>query len=98
MIKSGNFFALRMERSCLQAPVKTKAEYDCLFQNMSPVPTDYWTRPGSAPILAFRSAFNDQMYNDKLRSNRTIVKGRFQKNGIAYVRFDELAMYAAVYR
>ncbi len=98
MIRSGNFFALRMERSRLLAPVPTKAEYDELFRNMSPVPTDYWTRPGSAPILAFRSTFNDQTYNDKLRSNRTIVKGRFQKNGIAYVRFDELSLYAAVYR
>jgi len=93
-----NVVALRLKRSRLTDPVKTKAEYDELFRMMSPVPTDYWIRPGTAPFLQHRAAFDDTAYNDRLRSNRQIVKGRFQKSGIAYVRFDELSLFAAVYQ
>ncbi|MFA5007595.1 MAG: hypothetical protein WC509_09080, partial [Candidatus Izemoplasmatales bacterium] len=98
MINEKNVEFLRMERSRMLSPVETKAEYDDLFRMMSPVPTDYWIRPGTAPFLQHRAAFDDTRYNDSLRSNRRIVKGRFQKSGIAYVRFDELPLFAAVYR
>jgi hypothetical protein len=93
-----NLVRLRFARSRMGDPVTAKADYDELFREMSPVPTDYWIRPGTAPFLQHRAAFDDVAYNDRLRSNRRIVKGRFRKNGIAYVRFEEMPLYAAIFR
>ena len=98
MVSDNNVLWLRLERSRIADPVKTNEEYDRLFQMMSPVPTDYWITPGTAPFLQHRAAFDDTQYNFRLRARRQIVKGRFQKNGIAYVRFDELPLFAAIYK
>jgi hypothetical protein len=75
-----------------------REEYGHLFRLMSPVLTEYWTMPGNPPTLQHRADFSDFQYNDLLRSRREIVKGRFQNGGIAYVYFDELEIFAALYR
>jgi hypothetical protein len=76
----------------------TPVEYDELFRWMSPVSTYYWTRPGDPPVLVHRADFDDLFYNDSKRSNREIVKGRFWKSGVGYIRSDELELFAGLYR
>ncbi|OHE40939.1 MAG: hypothetical protein A2Y16_03155 [Tenericutes bacterium GWF2_57_13] len=98
MIRDENVLWLRLLRSRITDPVTTYEAYDQLFQMMSPVPTDYWITPGTAPFLQHRAVFDDTAYNFRLRAKRAIVKGRFQKNGIGYVRFDELPLFAAIYK
>lgn len=89
---------LRMERQHLTKPIDSYQEYDKFFRLMQPVSPIYFSRPGEAPSLVFRTTFDDKMYNDKLRSNRKILKGRFQGGNIGYVFQDELALYAACYK
>lgn len=72
--------------------------YQELFRLMSPVMTSYWTMPGNPPTIQHRADFSDFQFNDLLRGRREIVKGRFQNGGIAYVYFDELELFAALYR
>jgi len=90
--------ALRLERQQLIIPVSSEEEYDSLFRKMSPVFTPYWCCPGSPPELCLRAAFDDSAYCFRKRSDRQIVKGRFQNGSVAYIFADELPLYAAVYR
>ena len=74
-----------------------REQYESLFRLMSPVMTAYWTMPGNPPVIQHRADFSDFHYNDKMRSRRTIVKGRFQNGGVAYVFFDEIEIFIALY-
>ncbi len=97
MLNKDNILRLYMERQHLLKKADKK-EYQDLFRMMSPVTTEYWSRPGDPPHLAFRAAFDDLRYNDDRRSRREIVKGRFQKGGVGYVCPDELDLFAGLYR
>ena len=89
--------ALRMARQHLTCPVP-EAGYDSLFRLLSPVPTVYWCCPGDPPQLSFRTDFGDGAYNDRRRSRREIVKGRFLGGTLAYVEAAELPLFAALCR
>lgn len=89
--------ALRMERQGFNERLD-RDEYLKLFQLMSPVMTMYWTMPGNPPVIQHRADFSDFHYNDKLRSRREIIKGRFQNGGVGYVFFDEIELFIAIYQ
>lgn len=89
--------ALRMERQHLTRPAP-ETGYDPLFRLLSPVPTVYWCCPGDPPRLSFRANFDDGAYNDRRRSRREIVKGRFLGGTLAYVEATELPLFAALCR
>ncbi|MDD3127250.1 MAG: hypothetical protein WC479_04280 [Candidatus Izemoplasmatales bacterium] len=97
MITKTNIMALFMERQHFINKANPKS-YAKIFRMMSPVSTLYWTRPGDPPLLAHRASFNDLQDNDKKRSRREIVKGRFQKGGVGYIYADEWELYAGLYR
>ena len=88
---------LRMERQRLVTPMNIN-EYDKFFKLMCPVQTVYWCAPGDPPCLWHRANFNDFDYNKQRRSEREIIKGRFQGGGIAYICPDELELYAGAYK
>ncbi|MCK7485027.1 MAG: hypothetical protein MZU97_05370 [Bacillus subtilis] len=88
---------LRLERQGLLSPFDS-TDYLRLFRDASPVPTKYWTMPGDPPLLTLRTAFDEFSFNNRLRANRTIIKGRFQKGNVGYVFADELAIHRAVYQ
>jgi hypothetical protein len=95
---NGNLItALRFERQGFINKVDMQ-RYEQLFRFMQPVQTIYWCCPGDPPAIVHRAAFNDFEHNDKLRSIRTIIKGRFQGGSIAYIYADELELYAAAYK
>jgi len=75
-----------------------KAEYDAYFRDQSPAMTKYWTMPGDPPLFTLRADFDERRHVDQLRSNRTIVKGRFVKGNVGYVFSDELAHFKALYQ
>jgi hypothetical protein len=97
MLDAQNIIALRMERQYLTVKANEK-EYEELFRDMSPVPTIYWTEPGSPPSMYFRTDFDDVAFNNGRRKIRDIVKGRFQNGSIAYIEKDELDLFSALYR
>ncbi len=92
-----NIIALRMERQYLTTPVG-KRNYDRLFQDMSPVPTKYWTEPGDPPTLPAHSDFDDYDYNSRRRAKRDLLKGRFAGGNIAYVAKEDLELFACLYK
>lgn len=75
-----------------------KAEYDRFFRDMSPAMTKYWTMPGDPPLYTLRCSFDERRHVEALRANRTIVKGRFVKGNVGYVRSDELSHFKALYQ
>lgn len=89
--------ALRMERLGFNQRLD-RDQYQELFRLMSPVTPMYWTMPGNPPVIQHRADFSDFQYNDKLRSRREIVKGRFQGGSVGYVFFDELELFIALYK
>lgn len=97
MLNKKDILRLYMDRQHLTKKAD-KAEYETLFRMMSPVTTEYWSRPGDPPHLAHRAAFDDWRYNDDRRSRREIVKGRFVKGGVGYVCPDEWELFAGLYR
>jgi len=97
MILYDQVLALRMHRQGFNARLD-REEYNQLFRLMSPVSPMYWTMPGHPPVIQHRADFSDFQYNDKLRSHREIVKGRFQNGAVGYVFFDELELYIALYK
>ncbi len=88
--------SLVIRRQCFQ-PQADRQAYNGLFRLMSPVQTQYWTRPGNPPELVCRAGFPEYPHVFDLRSRRIIVKGRFQGGNIAYVFADELPLFAAAY-
>ncbi|MBB6481760.1 hypothetical protein [Spirochaeta isovalerica] len=73
-------------------------DYEQLFRLMSPVPTLFWTTPGEPPIIQYRTDRDDRTENNNLRSDRTIIKGRFRGGSIGYIFADELPLFMAAYK
>lgn len=90
--------AARLIRQRLADPIIARRDYVPLFRSLQPVSPIYFTVPGSPPSLSFRTKFNDAAEADKLRSNRTIIKGRFLGGSIGYVLAEDLALYANAFR
>jgi len=89
--------ALRFHRQYLDRPAE-REEYDALFRKMSPVRTPYWVAPGSPPRLEHRTDFDGEAHCFRRRSQREILKGRFQGGGIAYADERDFELAAAAYR
>lgn len=90
--------ALRLSRQHLIDPLTSPREYECFARRIQPLTPPADSRPGNPPCLVHRAAFDDAGYLDSLRTDRTLVKGRFQGGNVGYVFADELSLYAAAYR
>ena len=90
--------AERLRRLRLTEPVETEVDYLRLFRLMQPVAPPAYSRPGDPPRLEKRVAFDDRACANRLRRERTIVKGRFLSGNVGYVFADQLATYAAAFR
>lgn len=88
---------LLMERQRLIEPADAD-DFDEIFRNMSPVHTNFWTDPGSAPTINGRCNMDDRAHCYALRASREIVKGRFQGQSVGYVFSDELELMAGAFR
>ena len=86
--------ALRSRRQGFTKPLSRAAGYEDLFRRLQPVSTGPYARPGSPPHLPGRTRFDDQRAADRLRAQRTLVKGRFQAGSIGYVHRADLPLYA----
>lgn len=90
--------AERMRRQGLtDSIVRTKDLLD-LFRRLQPVSPLAYSYPGSPPRLIHRTSFDDGEALGELRSERTIVKGRFQRGRVGYVHRDDLALYGTAFR
>lgn len=87
---------LAFERQHLTSPA-SEDEYYELLKYMAPVSTTYWIDPGSAPELQNRAAFDDLAFNDELRHERRLVKGRYRGGGVGYVLREDQELCAAAY-
>lgn len=97
MLRKADVIALRMERQCL--PYLAGAEeYDELFRDFSPVPTEGWTEPGRPPTLTEHVNFDDDCYNYTRRSRSEILKGRFLGGMIGYVTREDWELYCCLCR
>jgi len=100
-IPEEKIIALRMQRQYLTDKKANKEEYNQLFRDMSPVPVRYWSAPGDPPSISSRASFDDFKYNFNLRTNRNIVKGRFQNGSVGYVdlvELDEFEIFIGLYK
>lgn len=97
MLDNYNITALKLQRQYITNPAALN-EYEQLFRDMSPVPTVYWTSPGSPPTISYRAGFDDYSYNFTRREQRLILKGRFQNGSIGYIDSNDLELYAALYK
>ena len=86
--------AERLRRQRLTDPLPTTDGYLDLFRLLQPVSPICFTRPGDPPRLVARTRFDDGSITNRLRAQRTIVKGRFLGGSIGYVLADDLALYA----
>ena len=89
-----SILAERLRRQNLIPPLDDRGGYIDLFRSLQPVSPRAYSRPGSPPQLAHRTTFSDGDEADKLRADRTIVKGRFLGGTIGYVLADDLELYA----
>lgn len=90
--------AERLRRQGLSEPIRRKADLAELFRALQPVAPRAYAYPSSPPRLMHRTAFDDGEALDALRSDRTVVKGRFQKGRVYYVLADDLQLYASAFR
>jgi hypothetical protein len=95
VINKSRVISLRLKRQNLTGPDHTP--YDELFRLMSPVPTLYWIEPGSPPSIEYRTGLDDAALNDRRRSERTIIKGRFRGGNVGYIFGDEFSLHRAAY-
>ncbi|MBW2281349.1 MAG: winged helix DNA-binding domain-containing protein [Deltaproteobacteria bacterium] len=86
--------ALRSRRQGFATPLPRVSGYEELFRRLQPVSTGPYARPGSPPHLPGRTRFDDRRAADRLRADRTLVKGRFQGGSIGYVHRADLPLYA----
>ena len=86
--------AERMKRQGISEPVSTEDAYAQLFRNLQPVSPIAYSRPGSPPCLEHRATFNDRTLTDSWRSERAIIKGRFQRGLLGYILQEDLELYA----
>jgi len=90
--------AERLKRQRLTHLLRGRKDYLPLFRMLQPVSPVAYSYPGSPPGLVHRTTFDHQKVADKLRADRTILKGRFLGGGIGYVCADDLAVYATAFR
>jgi hypothetical protein len=84
----------RLKRHCFYDSIDKK-QYFRLFKLLQPVSPVFNSCPGSPPSLSPRGIyFNDSLLNNKLRSERRLVKGRFAGGCIGYVFYNDLDLYA----
>ncbi len=91
---SATIFAERLRRQRLIEPLEDTHDYTELFRLLQPVSTLASTMPGDPPRLVHRTTFDDGDVTDRMRADRTIVKGRFLGGNIGYVLAEELELYA----
>lgn len=89
-----SILSARLRRQFLAAPVADHTGYVDAFRMLQPVSPVFFSRPGDPPTLTHRTQFADRTLAERLRANRTIVKGRFLGGGIGYVLADDLDVYA----
>jgi hypothetical protein len=90
--------AERMRRQRIGNPLAADDDAEELIGAIQPISTGPFARPGSPPCLAPRTEFDDMRATDRLRRDRTLVKGRFQGGGIGYVLARDLGIYANAFR
>ena len=90
----GPALAERLRRQRLSEPLDGRDGYIRLFASLQPVTPVANSMPGSPPSLAHRTTFSDAAEADRLRAERTIVKGRFLGGTIGYVLSQDLDTYA----
>jgi hypothetical protein len=88
----------RIERQNLINKINNYDDYINFFRLIQPVSPIYFSEPGDPPSLVHRTLFDDKKYNDKMRSIRKIIKGRFQGGNVGYVYFDDIEIYIAAYK
>ena len=93
-MNSATIFAERLRRQRLIEPLEKPDDYSELFRLLQPVSTLASTMPGNPPRLAHRTTFDDGQVTDRMRGDRTIIKGRFLGGTIGYVLAEELELYA----
>jgi len=86
--------AERMRRQRIGSPLGAGDDVEELIGAIQPISTGAFARPGSPPRLTPRTDFDDMRATDRLRRDRTLVKGRFQGGGIGYVLARDLEIYA----
>lgn len=86
--------AERMRRQRIGNPLGADDDVRELIRAIQPISTGAFARPGSPPRLTPRTDFDDMRATDRLRRDRTLVKGRFQGGGIGYVLARDLGVYA----
>ncbi len=86
--------AFRRQHICCPAD---ENEYIELLRFLMPVSTSFWSDPGCAPELQHRAAFDDREFNNTLRHERRLVKGRYRGGGVGYVLREEQELCAAAY-
>ncbi len=90
--------AERMRRQRIGNPLAAGDDVRELIGAIQPLSTGPFARPGSPPRLVPRCDFDDTRVTDRLRRDRTLVKGRFQGGGIGYVLARDLEIYANAFR
>ncbi len=90
--------AERLRRHLLAEPTADTNAYFHLFRLVQPVAPPAMSYPGSPPELVHRARFDAAAAADKLRANRTLVKGRFLNGNVGYVFADDLELYATAFR
>jgi hypothetical protein len=88
----------RLRRQRLMEPIRDRRQYPALFALLQPVAPLYFSYPGSPSCLVHRTRFDDRVEANRLRAERTIVKGRFLGGIVGYVMAQDLALYARAFR
>ena len=90
--------AARLVAQGLAQPLRRRADFPSLFRRLQPVSPIANTYPGNPPALVKRTTFDSLEASDELRGDRRIVKARFLGGTVGYVRTEDLADYAVVFR
>jgi hypothetical protein len=88
----------RLRRHLLTQPAADTDAYFALFRLVQPVAPPAMSYPGSPPELIHRATFSASKEADKLRADRSLVKGRFLNGNVGYVFADDLELYATAFR
>lgn len=97
-IEKDAIIAERLRRQSIAEPLRKTSDLFHLFARLQPVAPVYFSYPGTPPRLVHRTRFDDGEALDDLRSRREIVKGRFLKGRVGYVRTSDLELYATAFR
>ena len=97
-VSAATVLAHRLNRQGFSRLLTNPKAYPSLFERLQPVSPVHFSYPGSPPGLVHRTAFDHHSVADRLRENRTLVKGRFLGGSIGYVLAKDLGTYAAAFR